>query len=324
MNPEKKLSYLKFAAFAGILIIISAIVPITRSIYALSFSILIFMNIMVAAGWNVIGGFTGYFSFGHVIFFGIGAYATAIVIRDFQLNFLAAIAVGILAAAILAIPIGYPSLRLKGIYFALATSTLNQMGNLSVMLLPFAGGPEGIMLPKTLPYDPLTNEIVFYGLFLIGALGGVFLTYYIKKSKIGLCFLSIREDEDAARTCGVSTAWMKILAYMLSSIPVSAAGSLFTVYTRYIDPTTMFSFSISMYAIALTYLGGRGTIMGPIIGSIIYVFFAEYFRYSISLAFEGLHVIILMALLILIIFFMPEGVVGYLRKKSRLLQKFLI
>jgi branched-chain amino acid transport system permease protein len=323
MNPKKKPSYIKFAALASVLFSVSVFAPMTRDIYTLSFSILILMNIMITAGWNVIGGFTGYSSFGHVVFFGIGAYTTATVIRHFQLNFLVAIAVGILTAAILALPLGYPSLRLRGIYFALATSTLNHMGSLLVILLPFTGGPEGILLPKALPYDPLTNELLFYGLFLIGALGVVFLTYRIKHSKIGFSFLSIREDEDAAQACGVSTSRMKILAYALSSIPVSAAGGLYAVYTGYIDPTTMFSFSISMYAIALTYMGGKGTILGPIIGSVIYVFFAEYLRYSISLKFEGLHVVILMALLILMVVFMPEGIVGFLRKKSPLLRKFL-
>ena len=322
MMPVKLSS--KRIGFLIAIILCFVLPPLIGSTYILSFLIVILMYALISSGWNIIGGFAGYNSFGHAFFFGVGAYLTAFMIWALKANMFVALLVGVALTSLLAIPLGYPSLRLRGLYFALATYPINYVGLLLVTLLPYFGGAQGILLKPIFPsLNPLTNEVVFYVLFLVAGLIGALINFKVKRSKFGLGLISIREDEDGARTCGVHVARLKISAYSLSAIPISIAGGLYVCYTGYLDPTTAFAFSMSMYAIALTYMGGRATVMGPLVGSIIFVFFSEYLRYSVLGSFEGLHMVVLSIILILIMIFIPEGIVGYLCNKVKALRGIL-
>jgi len=272
------------------------------------------MYITLAESWNILGGFTGYNSFGHGVFFGIGAYTSALLLRDYALSpFLTAPIAG-LVGSIVALITAYPLLRLASIYFSLATFSMNWVFLLLTLLLPFTGGPEGIML-RSPPFNPFMTEIIFYEAMLIVALATIFTTYKIPRLKFGIGVISIRENEEAARVLGVPTTKLKLITYAISAFPPAVVGSLYAYFTLYIDPYTVFSFSITFAIIGTAYLGGIGTTLGPVIGAVIFVFLSENLRYVVGVAYEGLHMIIFCSILILILLFMPEGILGWLKKK---------
>ena len=310
-------------AFAGIVALCLIIPYIIHNTYYISFFILILTYVLISGGWNIIGGFAGYNSFGHSFYFGIGAYATAFLIYTFNLNIFVALAIGTAVAGLMALPLGYPALRLRGLYFALSTVPISYVGLYLILLLPYFGGAQGILIKPIFTFDPFTNAMLYYVLFLVAAISTVLMTYKVQHSKFGLGLLSIREDEESARTCGVHVARLKVYAYALSAIPLALAGGLYVCYNGYIDPPTTFSLSVSLYAIGLTYIGGRATVLGPIVGSIVYIFFSEYFRYSVLGSIPGLDTVILAIVLILIILLVPQGIVGYLRQKFLVLRRFI-
>lgn len=290
--------------------------PLIRDVYLLSFLIMISMYTMISAGWNIIGGFTGYNSFGHGVFFGIGAYTTALVVNFFGMHLLA-IPLSGLVAAMFAVVTGYPCLRLRGIYFSLSTVPVNYIMMLLVILLPFTGGPEGIMLKPLFNFDPLTNGIILYELHVIATLATIIFTYKILHSKIGIGLISIREDEVTAVTYGVPVTKLKLLAYAMSAIPAAISGGLYSIYAIYIHPSVVFAFGLSLSTIGIMYLGGRGTVLGAILGSAIFVFFSETLRYTLGIAVEGLNMFLFGIILVFLILFAPAGVMGEISKRFK-------
>jgi branched-chain amino acid transport system permease protein len=275
------------------------------------------MNYSIYAGWNIIGGVTGYNNFGHAAFFGIGAYITALLTKNFGL-YLWSLPIAVITVMVIAALIGWPLLRLKGIYFGLGTIPLNYIFQYLIILLPFTGGPLGVMIKPGISLDPMSFETLFYEVFLITAFLTFIASYKLLNSKLGLGLIAIREDEDAASVFGVPTTKLKVTAFVISSVPAALAGGIYTCYTLYIDPSTVFSFVLSLYSIGANYLGGRGTIEGPLIASVIITFLSEQLRYTFGITYEGLHMLIFSIVLILIIIYFPEGIIGRLRKKSKI------
>jgi len=250
MKMEKGVYITLISAFLLILIPLVIRVPM----FILSFLNMCLIYTLISQGWNMIGGYLNYYSFGHGVFFGIGAYATAILMRDYQAPLFITFPFTVLIVSIIALGIGYPGLRLRGVYFTFTTVSLNYIFMILLSLMPWAG-PLGIMLPLH-PFEPYFTEVIPYEVGLITVLVTVLIVYRISRSKFGLGLRAIRCDEDTAKVRGTNTTKLKLLGFIISAIPTGIAGGIYAYYTLYIDPATVFSTHISLYAIVMTLLGG--------------------------------------------------------------------
>jgi branched-chain amino acid transport system permease protein len=272
------------------------------------------MNVTFSESWNIIGGFTGLISFGHMVFFGIGAYTGAMLLRDFGLSPFITAPLGGFAAMLLALATGLPCVRVKGFYFAIVTSSLNEVVRLVVTILPWTGGATGIVLPSP-TFDPKTTVSIFYFVMFIVMITTIFVAYRLSRSNIGVGLMAVREDMDAARSVGVPGNRLKLLSMAIGSFFPGVAGCVYSYYITYIDPTTVFNLVLSFQAIMMVLLGGSGTILGPVIGACLFTVTSELFRYAI--VFEALHAIAFGILLVFIVLFIPEGIVGWFNRKFK-------
>ncbi len=280
--------------------------PVGAPGYLVAFSLQLFMYVILAASWNVISGFTGYTSFGHVAFFGIGAYTAAILITRLGVGWpLAALAGGAMAL-ILGLPVGAICLRLKGPYFAIAMlGFAESLRLLATLWTSLTKGGTGITLP------PIQTLVPSYYAMLACAVAVLALNYRIATSSFGLRLLSIREDERGAEAIGINTTAHKIAAFALSTIFPGIAGGVYAQYISYVDPSSIFLPLITVQAIVMTVLGGAGTVLGPLLGAtaisvVQEILWARYPHFH-----QGL----LGVLIIVVILFLPGGVVEVLKER---------
>jgi branched-chain amino acid transport system permease protein len=283
--------------------------PSVVSDYQLSFLLQLFMMIALAQSWNLISGMTGYVSFGHAAFFGVGAYSGALMLQA-GLPWWLAILAAALVALVVSIPLGFLTLRLRGPYFAIAMLGLNEVGRIIATLwVSLTGGGDGIPLaPALLP--PLRWN--YYAMLLL-AVAACVLVARVYHSRFGLELRAIREDEGAAEMVGVNTTRNKVLAFMLSTIIPGAVGASFSMYTSFIDPNSVFASALNIQMIVIVMLGGSGTIWGPVLGATIVVLVREWLWAS----FPALHLLLMGAVIILIVLFLPGGVLSlHARRRS--------
>jgi len=260
--------------------------------------VLIFLYICLAQSWNIIAGYTGQVSLGHAAFFGLGASATRF-LWVWGTPFLLAFLAGGVVAVIFALIVGHPALRLKGIYFAIGTLGLAQILKITV----------GNVLPTVadLPADYVAtyNLVPRYYLCLILAVIIVVVVYLVSRARVGLGMMAVREDEEAAKAAGVNTFRQKIIAFALSSFFAGLAGGAFAFYQVSYYHDLPFSPIWTFDSLLITFVGGVGTIVGPIIGAFFYVIFQELFVRT----FPQLHVFVFGILFILVILLLPGGLV---------------
>jgi len=284
-------------------------------IYFVSLLFVVFMYVVLATSWNIIGGFAGYLSFGHVAFFGIGAYATGLMMNGFHLSplgtILSCIPAGIIAALV-AIIVGYPCLRLRGPYFAVITFCFAFVVELGIKNLDFLGGPEGLWLKSmTLPIG-VTRAILYEVMLTVMAFSVAF-AIWTSHTKFGAGLRAIKEDEEVAGTICINAQKLKIKAFAMSAFFPGMAGGIYAYYLTYIHPDIVFDVNISILIVLMALFGGGGTWLGPIIGAV-----------TLTLVNEGLSTfvraelarIIYGCLFIVIIMFMPNGIMEFFRKKQ--------
>lgn len=290
-----------------------ALLPLFGSGYQVTFTIQVFMWIALAASWNLMSGFTGYVSFGHVAFFGVGAYTAAILITKAGWHWLPAAAAGALPAMALALAIGYPCLRLKGPYFAISMLGLNEVVRALVSYFEdFTGGGNGISLPPDAENGP-----VYYAMGGV-ALAVTALTWWVVRSRFGLRLIAIREDETAAEAMGVDTARLKLYAFLLSAAFPGIVGGLYAWYASHIEPLSVFPLLTTITMIVMCLFGGAGTVLGPVIGAVALSVLQEI----VWARFLYLHQAIFGALIVAVVLLMPRGIVGLLRQRFRLPRTF--
>lgn len=253
-------------ALRTILILIALVVliavPWFGSDVLVQFGINALLLAVLAQGWNIIGGYTGYASFGNSVFYGLGSYGVGIAMVQWDLPFGVGLALGVVLAVAFAILLGIPVLRLKGHYFAIATLALAQVMAAIVSNVPLAGQNIGLVLP------PLNNDMLFYELAL-GLLVAVTLTiWWLSRSKFGFGLIAIRENEEGAKVMGVNTTLYKVMAFALSGMFSSLAGGIHAYWVTFIDPESAFDISLNVKMIIMAVFGGPGTILGPIVGAL--------------------------------------------------------
>ncbi|WP_418316560.1 branched-chain amino acid ABC transporter permease [Piscinibacter sakaiensis] len=248
-------------------VLLLAVAPFWLNAYWMRVLSAVFTMAVIAQGINLMAGYTGYPAFGNIVFFGLGAYATAILMGTAGWSFAPAALVATLFCATLALAIGPPLLRLKGHYFAIATLGLNEavrevVANWSAL----TGGGMGLSLP--LPDGgPLFNARRFYFLLLAALLLATWITWEFDRRRLGLGCRAIRDNETKAEACGLHTTRYKTAAWMISAAMTGAVGAIQAWWLTYIDPPSMFDMGLAVKAFVILLLGGAGTVFGPVAGA---------------------------------------------------------
>ncbi len=273
------------------------------------------MWVGLAIAFDVIAGYTGYLNFGHGAFFGLGAYTVGILMMKAELPFAVALPAGGAVAALAALIAGFPTLRLKGAYFAIATWALSRAIQQLALNMDITGGPDGMRL------DAFLNPQFFYYLML-GAVGGTFLVlwYLLERAPFGLKLKAIREDEEGAKALGLNPTMLKMQSFILSAIPTGILGGIYAYWITFIDPSSTLGDLVSDQAVVMVVFGGMGTLFGPAIGALLIFAFKTVFWAYLS-KFQLLYLIILGALIAVSVVFMPNGLWGTMLKRRNTVRR---
>jgi branched-chain amino acid transport system permease protein len=294
-----------WAALALFLVIPLAI---TEGFY-LDLLMFTFMYAAMSVGWDIMGGYAGYVSLGHVGFFGLGSYAAALLLVHLGLPvFVTAALVGLMAS-VLGAGLGFISLRTRGPAFVIVTLTFTYVAQLFMLdLKSVTGGSQGLFLP--LLDLPASLVIVpFYYAMLALLVIAILVSIAIRRSKFGLGLIAIREDEGKAEASGVNTSLYKILAFAISVWFAGTAGALHAQYLNYVDPDLAFELIITLNLIIMSLFGGRGIVWGPVLGAFVIYPLSAYLIFLLPSRLAGqLHLVALGVVLVLVVMFMPDGV----------------
>jgi len=290
--------------------------PLTGDANNREIVVTILMYAALASSLNLMLGYTGYVNFGHIVFWGLGAYVGFYLMSALNMPLVVAVLGGGAASGLIAMLLGQAILRLRGAYFALATIGINEAARAFVSNFEPFGGPTGMSLNFKVynAYGGAMQSLwIVYWAMLLLAIAAIVLSYAIKSSKFGLGLTAIRENEDAAEVMGVFTPTTKAWAYVLSAIIPGMAGVLFFFKNGNIEPVDAFRLHTSIEIIVMVMLGGQGTLLGPILGAGIY----ERLRglLLVSPLFKNIQLVVAGIILLLIVLFIPAGVVGWLRRR---------
>lgn len=291
--------------------------------WVVNIAVFTLMYAALATAWNLFAGYSGYISLGHVAFFGIGAYALAnlfstaspirggysgtayMTIGNGYRPFYALPLVG-LAVAIAAVPIGWIALRTRAITFAIVTLTmLFVFQNLAFNLRGLTNGSSGLSMP-TPSFDVATYERPFYYAMLGVLVLGLGLSWHVRRSKLGLMLFSIREDEEKARGLGVRTTGVKLIAFAASAGLTAMAGGIWAYYLAYIYPEYAVDPLVMIGSVLPVFLGGRGTLWGPLLGAVILVPAQQYLAYRLGAS--EFYLIGYSAVFVVILLLLPRGI----------------
>lgn len=298
----------KRAGAALLVCALLAAAPLVASPYQLSVLLLVFMYIALACSWNLIGGYTGYFTFGHVAYFGIGAYCSSLLITAGGFHWLAATVLGGLAAALGALVVGFPSLKVKGPAFVILTLAFSQALRIGVHVADtWTGGGRGLSLPPTQTLLPVYIAMTFAALCAVGG------SWAIERSAFGRKLKAIRDDELAAEAVGINTQTEKLKAFVLSALLPGFCGGVYAWYLSYISPDEAFSLRINVSMIVMVLLGGAGTVWGPVLGAVL-VFGVSELLWA---HFPSLHQLAFGVVLIALVLFAPDGLLGWFRRRRK-------
>ncbi|MBS1253815.1 MAG: High-affinity branched-chain amino acid transport system permease protein LivH [Anaerolineales bacterium] len=281
--------------------------------------ILILLWSVLGLAWNMIGGYAGQVSLGHAIFFGLGAYTSTLILTKWDISPWIGMFGGVVVAVVVSAIIGWPSFRLAGHYFAIATIAAGEIFAVMFRNWRWAGGAVGVYLPiirgeRIANFQFHEAKYGYYYIILAMLAITMLATYLIERSRIGYYLKAIREDPDAARSLGINITRYKLYAIMLSAAFTAIAGTFYAQFVLYISPNTVFAllFSIQMCLVAV--LGGTGTLAGPIIGAAILIPMAEYTRVYLAGRAGGLHLVVYGLLIMLISIYQPGGLMGLVRQ----------
>jgi branched-chain amino acid transport system permease protein len=274
----------------------------------------VFMWITITQSLNIISGYTGYPAFGNVVFFGLGAYAVAVLMSHAGVPWFLAVLAGGVICVLFAVLIGFPLLRLRGHYFAVASlAVMEATREIIINLGKLTGGGNG----TTLPLMKVPTEVFFnlmYWVMLGIAIVCTLTTYLVVKSRWGFAFRAIKDDEDAAAVMGINTTKYKIIAWALSAFFTGLAGGVFAFWFSFIEPRGVFNMNHATKMFVMLLLGGAGTIIGPILGA----FALEIVSELVWGQFLELHLGVLGVIIVLVIIFIPRGILDFARHRFSL------
>jgi len=292
-------------AFTILILLVLVFIPVVIDKDSIiNLLVLILLYIILATSWNILGGFTGQTSLGHAAFFGLGSLVTRLLWINGFLSIFPSILIGSLVAVAFALLIGAPAFRLKGVYFAIGTLALAQILYVTVGNV----FPEISSLPvkELVAYSLTPRYYTFLGLTVLT----VGCAYLLSKSRMGLGMMAVREDEDAAESLSVSALKHKLLALGISAFFTGLAGGAFAYFHVGYYHQYPFQASWSLDMVTIVYIGGLGTILGPIIGAILFVALRQFLLLNVG----EYHLIIFGVLFILVVLFLPGGIISLWNK----------
>ena len=265
--------------------------------------------VVAAAGWNIFSGYSGYISLGHAVFFGSGAYFVGIAAKDWHLSgssVFALLPLAGLLAMVIAVPFGLIALRVRRHTFVVITIAIFFIFQLIAFNLSVTGGSSGVLAPSV-NWEAATFNNPFYYVALALAAVTIALSWLIRGSRFGLQLLAIRDDEDRARSLGVRAMRVKLSAFVISAVPMGMAGGLWMYFTGQVLPQYGFDPAFDLVVALMAFLGGLGTISGPILGAILLEPLQQYLTLQFSVGY--LYLIVYGALFLAVIMFMPRGII---------------
>jgi branched-chain amino acid transport system permease protein len=302
------------------LVLLVALPPFLSK-YQLEILISVLFWAYLGIAWNLLGGYAGQFSFGHAAFFGIGAYTSTLLLLRVGVTPWVGMLVGGVLAAAFGLFEGYLSFRylLKGPYFSLVTLAFAEMLRVIAVNTKAVGSSLGLVIPTTQSAPQLlifAGKLPYYYLILAMGTLALALTWKIGHSRLGFSLAAVRENEDAAETAGVDALATKLRAMGLSSFLTALGGTFYAQYFAYIDPTITFGPSVSIGALLPAIVGGAGTALGPVLGSFVLTPLSELTRFALR-GRAGADVMLYGAVLVLVISFLPQGIMGLVRERRR-------
>ncbi|MBR4400255.1 MAG: branched-chain amino acid ABC transporter permease [Synergistes sp.] len=277
---------------------------------------MILLYAAMAQSWNIISGYGGQVSFGHSVFFGIGAYAAGLAVVTYETLPWYGVPLGMLTAAVVSILISYPCFRLKGHYFAIATFAIVEIFNRLFMIWDAVGGALGLDYPilddgwKNFSWSDTKTG------YYIGALAIFIVVFgivrWIEKNRMGYYLLAVREGQETAESLGVNSTIVKLGAMALSAALAALCGAFFAQYNYRVDPPMVMSLDMSMKFVLITILGGIGTFWGPFLGALVLIPLQEYTRAYLTHLGAGVDLIIFGIIIIIVMIKEPRGMMGLL------------
>jgi branched-chain amino acid transport system permease protein len=328
VRPRGNLSLTAGLLLFALLLVLRVLLPAYSQLV-----FLIVFYVVLGIAFNIFTGFSGYVCFGYSAFIALGSYGMALAFKELAastVNMFVVIAAGLgmaaLLATVLAIGIGGVSLRLREVYFAIATIGLNRAVRFFIEGANVWGGAEGLIIAGDIIVNYGDKALSFvsidfadYTLIALGVITFV-LSYKISRSRLGYALLSIKEDEDVAEAMGVNTTKYKLVAFTISAVLAGFLGAVKVLKDQAVYPPDAFSLTLTIEAILITLIGGSGTVIGPVVGGLVY----SVMKYFLTAYFPGLQLLILAPLLIIIVVVFPYGFIGWLRLRYRSLREVLI
>jgi branched-chain amino acid transport system permease protein len=278
---------------------------------------LVLLGAIGASAWNIVGGYAGQVSVGHVVFFGCGAYAAMGAYAHFALSPLIGIPAGIVVSVLIAAVVGVPTLRLSGHYFSMATIAVSELVRLIVTNVDYLGaavGLSGPTVPRNVFDMSFTSALPYYYLFLAVLIVTLGITWWMTRSRMGFYLRAIRDSERAARSLGAPASRIKLYAFMLSAGLTSVGGSLYAMMFGFIDPESGLGILISVKMLIMAALGGAGLLFGPLIGAAILVPLEEISNNLLGGKGAGLTFVVYGAIIVLLARFQPGGLLTLLNR----------
>jgi branched-chain amino acid transport system permease protein len=299
--------------------VVFAVFPVmTHDPTATSIAVFTLIFMVATTAWNIFSGYSGYLALGHAVFFGSGGYAVALAARDWHVpggwEVFALLPFGGLVAAAIAVPFGLIALRTRRHTFVVVTIAIFFIFQLTAFNLGFTGGTSGIQLPFA-PFSAANYNQPFYYVALVILVLTVLLSWAVRRSRFGLQLLAIRDDEDRARGLGVKTSRVKLGAFVLSAFPVGMVGGLYFYFLGQIFPQFAFDPLFDVSLALMAFLGGIGTLLGPLLGALVLEALQQYFTQSFSGS--GTYLIAYGVLFLAVILLLPRGVVPTLTQMIR-------
>ena len=311
---------MRAAKFWGVsFLVAAALLVLTRGFFTNEYfffaGYVVLQYIVLSTAWNILGGYTGYTNFGVGAFFAVGAYSSVVLHKLTSLPVPVMIVVGGLMSGILGFGMGYLTLRLKGVFFAIATLALAIVAQTFIVNWDYVGGSRGVYVIRP-QQAPLYGSYIqyLYSLMLVLAWVSVAIARTIERSRLGLGFNAIRDDEAAAEAGGVPTLRLKLISTTLSGALMGMAGAPLPYYVTYLDPASSFNLSYAVNSVAMPLIGGMTSWIGPVIGAVLLGTIQQLATVTIS---SALNLLIVGLLLIAFVIIAPNGIVGLVQARRR-------
>jgi branched-chain amino acid transport system permease protein len=304
---------MKFWSGAALAVLAAAVAVATlRNEYYFFAGYTVLMFVVLATAWNILGGYAGYVNFGTPAFFGLGAYSAAVLFKATAAPLLVQLLLAATMSGLLGFAAGMLTLRLRGIFFAIATIALTVIMETLFINWRYAGGATGLQLLRPPPTAPFESYIkMLFVLMALLAVAAVAVARYIERSWIGRGLRAIRDSEEAAECSGVPTLRLKLFACTVSGALMGAAGATMPMYLSFIEPASTFNLNYAIGALASPMIGGTASYLGPVVGAILLSTIQQVVTVTIS---GEMNVMIVGVLLVVFVVAAPEGLLGLAKK----------